>query len=131
MKYPNYIGVGDSKTFRGILDSEPYDDFIVSKKECIDHVQKRMCIRNLKNRTKRLGGKEKLTGKLIDELSLYYGLAICRNHDSVEKMRNEIFATLSQTFNRRAPKSTFNSKHVLDTAIYIAVRIFNNGNGKQ
>lgn len=44
--------------------------------------------------TKGLGGKGKLTGKLIDELTIYYGLAIRRNHDSIKKMRNEIWATL-------------------------------------
>lgn len=43
-------------------------------------------LRNLKKNTKELGGKGKLTGKLIDELSMYYGLAIRRNHDSVLKM---------------------------------------------
>lgn len=59
-------------------------------------MQKRMGsrLRNLKKQVKGLGGKGKLTGKLIDELTIYYGLAIRRNHDSVEKMRNEIYATL-------------------------------------
>ncbi|XP_036147532.1 uncharacterized protein LOC118647217 [Monomorium pharaonis] len=95
VKYANYIGDGDSKTFKGILDSE-YENFTVSKKECVDHVQKRIGTRlhNLKKVTKGLGGKGKLTGKLIDELWIYYGLAIRRNCDSVEKMRNDIWATL-------------------------------------
>ncbi|XP_029168072.1 uncharacterized protein LOC114938336 [Nylanderia fulva] len=207
LKYANYVGDGDSKTFKGIMDSEPYADFTVMKKECIDHVQKRMGtrLRNLKKNTKGLGGKGKLTGKLIDELSIYYGLAIRRNHDSVEKMRNEIYATLfhkistdekpqhekcpsgenswcswqkaqaignvdykhkpplstsvfeailpiykelsnddlltrciggytqnsNESFNSTvwsmAPKSTSSGKHVLDTAIYIAVGIYNDG----
>lgn len=35
-----------------------------------------------------------MTGKLIDELTIYYGLSIRRNSDSVEKMRNEIWSTL-------------------------------------
>lgn len=35
-----------------------------------------------------------MTGNLIDELSIYYGLAIRRNSDSIEKMRNELWATL-------------------------------------
>ncbi|XP_071579340.1 uncharacterized protein [Temnothorax nylanderi] len=96
VKYANYIGDGDSKTFKGVLDAQPYEKFTVNKKECIDHVQKRMgtCLRNLKKTTKSLGGKGKLTGKLIDELSIYYGLAIRRNHSSIEKMKNEIWATL-------------------------------------
>jgi len=102
VKYANYIGDGDSKTFKGIVDAKPYEDFTVLKKECIDHVQKRMGtrLRNLKKQVKGLGGKGKLTGKLIDELSIYYGLAIRRNSDSVEKMRNNIWATLYQIINR-------------------------------
>ena len=96
LKYENCVGDGDSKTFKAILDSQPYGNFTIKKKECIDHVQKRMGtrLRNLKKKTKGLGGKGKVTGKLIDELSIYYGLAIRRNHHSVEKMRNEIYATL-------------------------------------
>nr|XP_012230478.1 PREDICTED: uncharacterized protein LOC105676856 [Linepithema humile] len=51
-------------------------------------------LRNVKKNTKGLGGKGKLTGKLMDELSIYYGLAIRRNHDSVQKMRDAIWGTL-------------------------------------
>ncbi|XP_012232335.2 uncharacterized protein [Linepithema humile] len=96
LKYSHYIGDGDSKTFKGILDSKPYDDLNVCKKECIDHVQKRMGtrLRNLKKNIRGLGGRGKLTGKLIDELTIYYGLAIRRNPNSIEDMRREIWATL-------------------------------------
>ncbi|XP_067208399.1 uncharacterized protein [Linepithema humile] len=96
IKYSNYIGDGDSKTFKGIVDSNSYKDLTVRKKECIDHVQKRMGkqFRDLKKTTKGLDGKGKLTASLIDELTIYYGLAIRRNHDSVQKMRDAIWATL-------------------------------------
>lgn len=96
IKYCNYIGDGDSKTFKGIVDSKPYENVDVKKKECIDHVQKRMGtrLRNLKKGTKGLGGRGKLTAKLIDELSIYYGLAIRRNPYSIKNMKNEIWATL-------------------------------------
>jgi len=96
IKYLKYIGDGDSKTYKAIVDSKPYEDVIVEKKECVGHVQKRMGtrLRNLKKNTKGLGGRGKLTGKLIDELTIYYGLSIRRNSDSVEKMRNEIWSTL-------------------------------------
>lgn len=96
VKYSQYVGDGDSKTFKGILDAKPYEDIDVRKKECIAHVQKRMGtrLRNLKKNTKGLGGKGKLTGRLIDDLTLYYGLGIRRNTDSVENMRKEIWATL-------------------------------------
>jgi len=40
VKYGSYIG--DSKTYKGIIDAKPYTNFNVAEKECIDHVQKRM-----------------------------------------------------------------------------------------
>jgi len=93
VRYAYYIGDGDSKTHKSIQDAKPYGDFPVIKKECIGHVQKRLGtrLRNLKKEVKNLGGRGKLTGKLIDELSMYYGLAIRRNTDSVENMRKEIY----------------------------------------
>ncbi|XP_018315083.1 uncharacterized protein [Mycetomoellerius zeteki] len=51
-------------------------------------------LRNLKNTVKNLGGKGKLTNKLIDQLTIYYGLAIRRNPNSLKNMKNEIWATL-------------------------------------
>lgn len=95
VKYSNYVGDGDSKTFKALLDAEPYGkDLIVTKSECIGHVQKRMGsrLRNLK-KTQKLSGKGKLTDALIKKLTLYYGLAIRRNIDSVENMKKAIFAT--------------------------------------
>ncbi|XP_014486301.1 PREDICTED: uncharacterized protein LOC106750446 [Dinoponera quadriceps] len=96
VKYVSYIGDGDSKTYKGIVDAQPYGDQIVKKKECVGQVQKRMGsrLRNLKKKTKGFGGAGKLTGKLIDELSLYYGLAIKRNSDNINNMKKEIWATL-------------------------------------
>ena len=40
-----------------------------------------------------MGGKGKLIAKLIDELFIYYGLAIRNNIDSLENMKNAIWAT--------------------------------------
>jgi len=60
------------------------------KKECIDHVRMGTRLKNLKKKTKGLGGKRKLTTKLIDKLTIYYGLAIHRNPNSLETMKNEI-----------------------------------------
>lgn len=51
-------------------------------------------LRKLKKDSKRLVGKGKLTAKLIDELSVYYGLAIRRNKDSMPNMKKAIWATL-------------------------------------
>lgn len=40
VKFFNYVSGGDSKTFKSILDREPYNNFTVCKKEYIGHVQK-------------------------------------------------------------------------------------------
>ena len=96
VKYGNYIGDGDSKTYKAILDLNPYgDDFAVTKSECVGHVEKRMGtrFRNVK-KTEKLGGKGKLTDVLIKKLTKYYGLAIRRNVDSVSEMKKAIMATL-------------------------------------
>ncbi|EZA50167.1 hypothetical protein X777_11230 [Ooceraea biroi] len=95
VKYENYIGDGDSKTYSGILNAAPYEDISVNKKECIGHVQKRMGtrLRECKTKNKGLGGKGKLTGKMIDKLTVYYGLAIRRNYESANNMRTAIWAT--------------------------------------
>ncbi|EZA47079.1 hypothetical protein X777_16771 [Ooceraea biroi] len=96
VKYTNYIGDGDSKTFNAILNLNPYgDDVSVIKTECVGHVEKRMGtrLRNAK-KTHKLGGKGKLTDVLIKKLTKYYGLAIRRNVNSVPNMKKAIWATL-------------------------------------
>lgn len=76
VKYVNYIGDGDTKTFKAILDFDPYSNVTVQKKECVGHVQKRMGtqLRDVKKNIKGLGGKGagKLTNKLVKDLTLYY-----------------------------------------------------------
>ncbi|XP_071653066.1 uncharacterized protein [Temnothorax longispinosus] len=95
VKYTNYVGDGDSKTFKALLDLQPYgEDVILKKSECVGHVEKRMGtrLRNIKKVAK-LGGKGKLTDALIKKLTTYYGLAIRRHPDSVEEMKKAIMAT--------------------------------------
>lgn len=58
LKYANYVGDGDSKTFKDIVNAQPYENFSVRKKECIDHVQKRMGTR-LRNEKKNLRSRRK------------------------------------------------------------------------
>nr|XP_034195323.1 uncharacterized protein LOC117611486 [Osmia lignaria] len=95
-QYTHYIGNGDSITYKGIIDSKPYGDKVIVKKDCINHVQKRMGtrLRQLKKTHKGLGGRGKLTDKMISELCNYYGKAIRENNESVEKMLNAIWATI-------------------------------------
>jgi len=113
-RYRYYIGDGDTKTFKALLDKQPYGEkFTVKKKECVLHVKKRMYRRakeakklltqqrkqkqkdtstKAKSRRKSEPKKVQLTNKLIQDLSLYYGLAIRRHTDSVENMKKEIWA---------------------------------------
>lgn len=103
VKYGNYIGDGDSKTFKAILDLNPYgDEFQVLKSECVGHVEKRMGsrLRNVK-KAKKLGGRGRLTDSIITKLTKYYGLAIRRNVNSVEGMRKDIMATIKHIFSTK------------------------------
>ncbi|XP_011148323.1 uncharacterized protein LOC105188508 [Harpegnathos saltator] len=94
VKYTTYISDGDSKTFKALLDFNPYEEKPIKKCECIGHVQKRMgsCLRN-KKKVEKLGGKRRLTNSLITDLTVNYGLAIRRNSHSVEEMKKAIWAT--------------------------------------
>ncbi|XP_011641370.1 uncharacterized protein LOC105429853 [Pogonomyrmex barbatus] len=96
VKYLSYNGDSNSKTFKSIVESQSYGEHIITKKEYVGYLQKRIGARlcKIKKDTKGLGEKGKLTANLIDELSVYYGLAIMRNKDSVNDMKKAICATL-------------------------------------
>ena len=108
VKYSNYIGDGDSKTFKAILDSKPYgDELTVVKSECIGHVEKRMGsrLRNIR-KEKKLAGKRKLTDKVVKKLTKYHGLSIQRNVNSVADMNREIMATYYHIFQQKKSRIT-------------------------
>ena len=68
----------------------------ITKKECVEHVQKRVgtALRKLKNEKKGLGGKGKLTDAMIDRLQNYYGIAIGSNVGDLAQMKKAIHASL-------------------------------------
>ncbi|GFT11223.1 uncharacterized protein TNCV_1143671 [Trichonephila clavipes] len=103
LKYSNYIGDGDTKTFNALSENKPYgDDHLIQKIECVGHVQKRMGTRLRKLKLvyskkklsdgKTIGGKGRLTDSLIDKLAHYYGNASRCNSTSVKEMRKAIWA---------------------------------------
>lgn len=103
VKYVHYIGDGDSKSYKTLLDALPYGQQIIIKKiECVGHIQKRMGtqLRNLKKTLsgkkledgKGIGGYGRLTDALINKLQIYYGNAIREHKDSVDDMRRAIWA---------------------------------------
>ncbi|GFU23175.1 uncharacterized protein LOC101238613 [Trichonephila clavipes] len=87
-----YYGDGDSKGYESVKNF--YGINTVTKLECIVHVQKRVggWLRQLKKTTKGLGGKNKLTDKLIDRIQNYYGIAIRSNVGNLQKMMSSVIA---------------------------------------
>ncbi|KAJ8891762.1 hypothetical protein PR048_004315 [Dryococelus australis] len=62
VRYTNYLGDGDFKGHKSILQTALYGDKTVSKLECLEHIQKRMGTRLKSLRTK-LQGKKLEDGK--------------------------------------------------------------------
>ena len=95
--YVKYIGDGDSKIFKDILNVNPYEnEASVVKRECVGHLEKRMetKLRDIKKSNTGIGGKGfgKLTDRIIGERTKYYGMAIRRHPESVKDMKKEIWA---------------------------------------
>ncbi|GFU55050.1 uncharacterized protein TNCV_425571 [Trichonephila clavipes] len=42
LRYTQYLGDGDSKAYKAVLESKPYKDVNIEKLECVGHVEKRM-----------------------------------------------------------------------------------------
>jgi hypothetical protein len=101
-RYTKYLGDGDSKGFMKAVEVRPYGETEVEKLECTGYVQKRMGTHLHKLRKelmgkkledgKSLAGRGRLTDKEIDNLQNYYGMAIRRNTDSEEKMKQNVWA---------------------------------------
>ncbi|GFW65225.1 uncharacterized protein TNCV_394911 [Trichonephila clavipes] len=101
VRYTSYIGNGDSKTFSSITVSNPYgEDITVSKIECVGHVKKRMGtrLRKLKQMSSKLSdgksieGKGRLTDRMIDLITTYYGNAIRQNKTCLSDIRKAVWA---------------------------------------
>ena len=86
LRFGHYIGDGDTDSFTKVVASKPYGDFIPKKLECVGHAQKRLGtrLRNLRKEKKndklsdgkKIGGKGRLTDKMINRMQNYYGMAI-------------------------------------------------------
>ena len=94
LRYVDFYGDGDSKGYSAV--QHIYPGITMKKFECIGHVQKRVGtrLRKLKQSTKGLGGKGKLTSSIIDKLQNYYGIAIRQNAGNKEGMKKAIHASL-------------------------------------
>ncbi|XP_059166973.1 uncharacterized protein LOC131949201 [Physella acuta] len=108
LKYTNYLGDGDSKSYKQIAEAVPpiYEGTSITKLECCGHVQKRMGKKLLdkvaenKNvsfteggkKYKGIGGKDRLTKVAIKRIQGHYGGAIRSNVGNLDKMKKAIWA---------------------------------------
>ena len=100
--YQNYIGDGDTSSFKEVSASNPDKDFGINpqKLECISHVQKRLGTRlrdlrkSYKNTSTPLSGKGKLTDKVINNLQNFYCIAIRDNQGKLYQMKKAVGAIL-------------------------------------
>ena len=100
--YHEYLGDGDTSSYKEVVESNPYEVFniVPTKLECVGHVQKRLGTR-LRNKVKELkgtmtpiSGKGELTETIINSLQNFYGRAIRENTDQLYKMKKSIGAIL-------------------------------------
>lgn len=101
LRYTLFVGDGDSSCY-GTVKEALKDVYCVEKEECVGHVQKRMgsALRTFKKDHKgrkladgkTVGGKGRLTDKVIDKIQNYYGNAIRRNAGDLKQMKNDIWA---------------------------------------
>lgn len=104
VQYTRYLGDGDTKAYKKVVESKPYGEVNIEKLECVGHVQKRLGsrLRRLRNEYKgkrledgkALGGQGRLSEKEIDRLQSYYGQAIRNNLHSLEDMQKAVYAAL-------------------------------------
>ena len=103
-RYVFYIGDGDSKGHVNVVEAKPYGDTTITKEECVGHVQKRLgkALRDLKQKHggscklsdgKAIGGRGRLTDKLIDSLQNFYGKAVRENAGDWRSMSRAIWAS--------------------------------------
>ena len=102
VRYTEFLGDGDSKAHKLIVEQAVYGNVEVQKLECVGHVQKRLGsrLRSLKKRMsqsrledgKSLGGRGRLTDNTIDKLQVYYETAIRDNTHDIETMKNAVMA---------------------------------------
>ena len=107
VRYTEFLGDGDSKSHKLIVEEAVYGPVEVRKLECVGHVQKRLGsrLRSLKKRTgqtrlqdgKPIGGRGRLTDNVIDKLQVYYGKAIRNNTHDIQAMENAVMAIWHHT----------------------------------
>ncbi|CAH3046832.1 unnamed protein product, partial [Porites lobata] len=133
LRYTEFYGDGDSKSFSRVKGVYEDAGIEMGKKECIGHVQKRVgtTLRKLKRENPGLGGKGKLTDSQIDKLQNYYGIAIRSNDSLLEKCLHGKTQNQNESLNgmiwQRVPKEVYVGRETLELGLYDAVSHFNIG----
>ena len=105
LKYTTFVGDGDRSSYGVTAEAcfEVYGEaYEVVKEECVGHIQKRMGsrLRELKRKKqglklsdgKSVGGKGRLTDKVVDKIQNFFGQAIRRNTGDQAGMKKNIWA---------------------------------------
>ena len=117
LRYRYYVSDGDSKGFSAVNELNPYDDLVVEKIDCVNHVGKRMGtgLRKFVKSCKEVsGGAKGLSERRIKKLTDYYRNAIIKNstksQDSVVReravaqMTKDILAVLHHSVQHSKPE---------------------------
>lgn len=104
LRYTQYLGDGDSSSFKKVKEMKPYEDVDIEKLECVGHVQKRVGSRLRKlvqahkgkklSDDKGISGAGRLTKQRIDTLQNYFGMAIRQNKGELQSMQRAVLASL-------------------------------------
>ncbi|KAH9381036.1 hypothetical protein HPB48_008250 [Haemaphysalis longicornis] len=100
LRYTTVMSDGDSRTMHSLKEEGVYGFVPIEKKDCINHVCKRMhtALRNVREQKKAqgvtLGGRGKLTDQKIRRISSYYGYALRSHAHDVPAMQKAVQATL-------------------------------------
>ncbi|GFY27465.1 uncharacterized protein TNCV_2070851 [Trichonephila clavipes] len=91
LRYTQYLGDGDSKAYKAVLESKPYKDVNIEKLECWVMLRKKdgyatqgikLKLKGKKLEDKKsLGGRNRLTDAEIDKLQRYYGFGNSKNSE--------------------------------------------------
>ncbi|CAN8002053.1 unnamed protein product [Ixodes hexagonus] len=101
LRYTTILSDGDSRTFHALTEEEVYGYVTVQKKDCLNHVHKRMgaALRTLVEKKKAqgnpLGGRGRLTQDRMKKIANYYGYALRGHKHDVPGMKRAVQATLS------------------------------------
>ena len=142
LRYVEMFSDVDSKTYPAIKETyiNCSGDLLgieVQKKECVGHVQKRVGtrLRKLKRDVKGLGGKGRLSDKIIDRLQNYYGVAVRSNKNDLSGMQRSIMAALCHVASSKEQNWHDNCPKGSDTwcgyqrDIYNKTKLFKAGKG--